>query len=312
MRLRYLLFLPFSLWANFTPWFTGPLLAPSGLVNELKQVTWQPYLFVTNTHGVFDKHWNRRNVPDLWTVQPLLDVTYGVGSFVDIEATPAFVYQTSQGASSVRMSDTPIFVGIQALREKEGSWVPNLRITPLFILPFGQYDKLSSKKKGTDLSGQGSYQMGISFNFQKLFKMAEEDYFRLRYIAQWIFYPTPTHIQGLSFYGGARDTRGKIYPGMSYNFILSGEYTITQNWVFAFDISYLLNSHDRFSGKRGTFPNGAKAKVGRPFSQQISFAPAIEYNFNESFGLIGGVWTTLAGKNADQFYSGVFSAVITY
>jgi len=120
----FLLFLSASIFAapqdqnakDLGPWFTGPLLAPSASCNSFRELTWQPYLFFTNTFGSFDNNWNRKNAPNLYTVRALVDITYGISSFMDIEATPSFVYQTSQGSSSVRMSDTPIFLGIQVLR----------------------------------------------------------------------------------------------------------------------------------------------------------------------------------------------------
>lgn len=304
----FLLF-PFFLWANdpwTTPWFTGPLLAPSGSCNELGQVSWQPYLFVTNNYGEFDNGWNRVNAPNLWVIQPLVDITYGIATFMDIESTPAFVIQNSQGSTSIRFSDTPFFLGIQALRQKEGTWIPDLRIRLQQIFPLGQYDKLNPKKHGTDNSGQGSYQSGITFDFQKTFMMAPQHYFRLRWAIESILYASTVHVGGINAYGGAPDTEGKVRPGKTYNFYLSGEYTITHNWGFAFDTLYTLITPSHFSGKKGG------ASVGTRTSHQISFSPQIEYNFSEFFGVIGGAWFTLAGKNSSQFYSGSISVVITY
>ncbi|MCB1110125.1 MAG: hypothetical protein KDK64_04035 [Chlamydiia bacterium] len=308
-KLVLLLFVPLTFYAQEVwtiPWFTGPLLAPSATCNELRQVSWQPYLFVTNNFGTFDTRWNRVNTPDLWAIQPLIDITYGIATFMDIETLPAFVIQTSQGSTSIRLSDTPFFLGIQALRQREGSWIPDLRIRIQQIFPLGQYDKLNPKKHGTDSSGQGSYQSGLTFDFQKTFQMAVNHYFRLRWAIESILWASTVHVSGINAYGGAPDTEGDVRPGKTYNFYLSGEYTITRNWGFAFDTLYTLVTPSHFSGKKGG------AQIGTPTSHQISFAPAIEYNYNEFFGIIGGAWFTLAGKNASQFYSGVISAVITY
>ncbi|MCB1107276.1 MAG: hypothetical protein KDK76_04185 [Chlamydiia bacterium] len=289
-----------------TPWFTGPLLAPGASCNALREVTWQPYLFVTNNYGSFDNHWNRVNGEDMWVIQPLLDFTYGIATFMDLETVPAFSYQISGGASSVRMNDTPLYLGIQALRQSEGSWVPDLRIRLQQVFPFGQYDKMNPKKKGTDGTGKGSYQSGITFDFQKTFKTSPEHYFRLRWSFEAILFTSMVHIQGLSTYGGGPKTEGKVRPGKTYNVFLSGEYTITRNWAFAFDTLYTLITSNKFSGKKGG------ASVGNPTSQQLSFAPAIEYNYSANLGLIGGAWFTLAGKNAGQFCSGAISGVFTY
>jgi hypothetical protein len=42
---------------------------------------------------------------------------------------------------------------------------------------------------------------------------------------------------------------------------------------------------------------------GGPSSSQYSLAPAIEYNWSQNIGLIGGVWFTVAGQNISQFNS---------
>ena len=315
MMNKYILFLilPVLLFAKAhhqeawsSPWFTGPLLSPSASCNKLKEVTWQPYLFFTNTFGSFDNNWNRKNAPNMWAIQPLIDITYGIASFMDLETTLSFVYQSSGGSSSIRMNDTPLFLGFQALRQSEGSWIPDLRIRLQQVFPFGQYDKLNPKKNGTDSSGKGSFQSGISFDFQKTFEMAVEHYFRLRCSISGILFASNVHVTGLNAYGGSPDTDGDTAPGKTYTFYLSGEYTITRHWGFAFDTVYTLITPDHFSGTKGNRP------VGSPTSHQISFAPAVEYNYSETFGLIGGAWFTLAGKNASQFYSGIISAVITY
>ncbi|WP_420420724.1 hypothetical protein [Simkania sp.] len=292
------------------PWFTGPLLVPAAECNPKGDTSWQPYIFVNNTFGEYDSHWHRQNTPNTWSVTPLIDVTYGLSSFIDIEAVASFVYNYSQGSSAVRLTDWSLFLGFQPLRDTPGTWEPNLRITLQQVFPFGQYKHLNPKKNGTDGTGRGAYQTGVNFTFDKAFHYATNKYFSIRWSLGYLF-AFPVHIDGLSVYGGAPDTSGKVFPGQTFIGYLSGEVQITQNWAFACDTEYLITRHDRFSGKPGT-EDGEKALVGNPFSVSISIAPAIEYSYSENFGLIGGVWFSLAGKNASQFFGGVFSVVINY
>lgn len=320
MFILLLLLLPLSLFAvqdvqppqeaMLAPWFTGPLLVPGAECNPKGDTSWQPFIFVNNSFGEYDSHWHRQNTPNTWSVAPLIDVTYGLSSFMDIEAIASFVYNYSQGSSAVRFVDWNLLLGFQALRDTPGTWEPNLRITIQQNFPFGQYDHLNPKKNGTDGTGTGAYQTGMNFTFDKAFMYTAHKYLRIRWSLGY-FFSVPTHIQGLSVYGGAPDTDGKVYPGQFFIGYLSGEVQLTQNWAFAWDTEYIIKRHDRFSGNPGT-EDGEKASVGNPVSVQISAAPAIEYNFSENFGLIGGVWFTVAGKNTSQFFGGVFSVVINY
>lgn len=321
MFMLLLLLLPLSLYAMheepsvneamLAPWFTGPLLAPAAQCNSKGVTTWQPYIFVTSTFGEYDNHWHRQNIPNIWSMTPFVNVTYGLGSFVDIEAAASIIYNYSQGSSALRFTDWSLFLGFQALRDTPGTWKPNLRITLQQVFPFGQYDHLNPKKLGIDGTGRGAYSTGVNFNFEKTFHYSPYKSLRIRWSLGYLF-AVPVHIQGLSVYGGAPNTSGKVFPGQTFTGYLSGELQITQNWVFACDTEYLIMRHDRFSGKPGTDENGRKASVGNPFSVLISIAPAIEYNYTENFGLIGGVWFTVAGKNAIQFFGGTFSVVINY
>ncbi len=45
-----------------------------------------------------------------------------------------------------------------------------------------------------------------------------------------------------------------------------------------------------------------------PSSEQWSLAPAIEYDWSTHFGVISGVWFTVAGRNAPAFANWVTAA----
>jgi hypothetical protein len=68
----------------------------------------------------------------------------------------------------------------------------------------------------------------------------------------------------------------------------------------------------QFRGTVGTTSDGLPTIVGFPSSEQISFAPAIEYNFSSELGLIVGCWFTGWGRNSTQFRSGVINLDYTY
>ena len=294
------------------PWFTGSILSLQGHTNLPEVLTVQTYLFFTTTYGKYDADSKTHRVTSLNAIECLINATYGLTHFMDIEVFSSFVYQNRGSAKQTSLKDTNILLGFQVLEDKKYSWEPNLRIALQQVFPTGRYDHLNPKKRGTDESGKGSYQTGINFDFQKLFKLENEQFFRGRVCIQYLFLPLSTSIQGMSVYGGSKRTKGRVKVGQTFTLITAGEYTITQNWVLAMDIQYQLIGRSRFSGKIGKSSKRNIVRVGLPLFQQISIAPAIEYNFSKNIGFIGGFWFTLAGRNAPQFASGVISTVITF
>lgn len=66
----------------------------------------------------------------------------------------------------------------------------------------------------------------------------------------------------MNTYGGGPETKGKVYPGQTFITFFSGEYSINQKWVIAFDTELLYQQKARFTGKRGFSPTGRLARVG--------------------------------------------------
>jgi hypothetical protein len=67
----------------------------------------------------------------------------------------------------------------------------------------------------------------------------------------------------------------------------------------------------RYTGFAGVLTDGTTPAVPAPLgfdtSIQISLAPAIEYNFNQYFGIICGSWFSIFGRNAAIFRSGIIA-----
>ena len=108
-------------------------------------------------------------------------------------------------------------------------------------------------------------------------------------------------VDGLSVFGGAPDTHGRVKPGNSYSADIAFEYTLTQNWVPVFEALYVHSETVNFSGNPGFTPGGSFANMGGPSNDSASLAPALEYNFNANIGIIGGVWFSVTGPRAAKF-----------
>lgn len=157
-------------------------------------------------------------------------------------------------------------------------------------------------KKGTDIGGKGSYSTTGNLVFYKVYHIGGFEFVSVT-LSLAYSYATSVHVAGFNAYGGGFRTKGVIHPVHEITAIFSFEYELTRNWVFAFDNVYIQFSSVEFSGERGLSASGSSAQVGNPSSAQLSFAPALEYNFSADFGIIGGIWFAAAGRNAPSFWS---------
>jgi hypothetical protein len=98
-----------------------------------------------------------------------------------------------------------------------------------------------------------------------------------------------------------------VYPGKQFSFDFGLELTLSRNWAFALDLVGNWTFSSKFSGNPGRDLDGHISKNVLPPSTIFSIAPAIEYNWSESLGVIGGWWGSFAGKNTTQYSSFVFS-----
>lgn len=287
--------------AILQPWFTGPLLAAAGHTIPKGHTNWEPYIFATGNLGTY----SQGNVGKSTEVNPLINMSHGLTEWMDIQVISGLIWNFADKQNDIRLSDTIIYFGFQALNDKRGFFCPDLRITLSEVFPSGHYQYLDPKKKGTDSTGGGSFQTSLFFNFQKLFVFTSK-LFRVRLN---LGYTVPSFVKVHSFntYGGGYGANARVRPGGRFSTILGGELMLNQNWVVAIDLAFNRQSKTTYTGNPGVLPNGQKATLKSPYSTQFSLAPAIEYNFNENVGIIGGVWFTVAGRNSQDFASGVLA-----
>lgn len=289
-----------------TPWTTGTLLAPFAYVIPPDYINVEPFLFVTQTYGSYDQNWHARTAPKFLAVNPILFLQIGLVDRIDFQISPQIFYNRQQGASSTNVGDLPLGFDFQLLSEKKGDWWPAIKLSLVEIFPTGKYQNLNPQKNGTDSTGIGAYTTVATLVFSKLFHF-KKPHFLNTYLTFEYFIPSHVHVKGFNTYGGGFGTRGTVRPGTVFITILSGELTLTKNWVLALDIQNIYGNKTSFSGRRGTNADGSLAKVGGPSFNEISLAPAIEYNWSEKFGMIAGAWFTVAGRNADQFAGGAIA-----
>jgi hypothetical protein len=285
------------------PWFTGPLLAGSGNTLPANHFNIQPYFFYTRAHGFFNSERSASSFEhNVYTYTPTLVMSVGLTDFMDVQAIVPYVYNHTNGQDNQNIGDSTFTLGFQLLRGETNTWRPSIRGTIGETFPIGEFENLDPNGNGTDSTGTGAYRTSLGLNFQQLWQVGSTRYFRDRLSLGYTFEAT-THLQGFTAFGGNAQTRGKQKLGYQFSADLGFEYTLTDHWVPALDIMFTTNGSSNFTGVTGTNPQGLPAIENGHSGDELSLAPAIEYNVNSHLGIIAGPWFSIAGRNATQFTS---------
>ncbi len=288
----------------FNPWYTGPLLAPSAHILPPGMFVIEPYFFITKNYAQFDEQGHAHRIPHLNQLNPLFIMQIGILNWMDAVISTQGLRNQQSGHSSTNWGDSSASLGFGLL--SEGPYRPALLLSVKESLPTGKYQHLNPKKNGVDATGSGAYQTTLGLNISKLIWWVATHPMVFRLAQSWSL-PAMVSVKELNSYGGGEDTHGKVRLGHSYSVDLGYEFSFTQRWVLALDFVYAYSQKTTFSGHKGYSAAGTPNVIGGPFRDEISLAPALEYNVNEYLGFIGGVWFSVWGRNSLDFVSGVFS-----
>lgn len=281
------------------PWFTGPLLAPSGLTIPPGHINIEPYVFVIANIGRYDSDWKRSRIEVFWNnyFQPNLQV--GINKWMAITINPILYYNYTKGAAKWAIGDIPFTVDFQLYARTPGldMWNTALKLSVQARAPVGKYQRLDPRKKLTDAGGGGAWAPGLVLVWGNLFYIGSDRFITWRNALSCAI-PNPVYVKNLNYYGGGAGTKGKVYPGVELTFDTAIEVTLSQNWVFSCDFVGYWVGKNRFKGETA-FLNTS------PSSIQLSMAPAFEYSWSSDIGIIIGSWFTAFGRNSAQFVSAV-------
>ena len=287
----------------FNPWYTGPLLTPSAHVLTAPNVLIQPYFFYTNNYAQFDEHGKPHGIPHLKVLNPNLGALQaGITQWMDTTLTAQGIRNIQSGHAYTDWGDTSLSLGFGLLNESP--YRPAIKLVFKEIFPTGNYQHFNPKKANVESTGAGSYQTGVSFNISKVIWWVTTHPMNARLSLNYTI-PANVHVIGFNTYGGAKGTHGTVNPGNNFSGDFGYEYSFTQRWVAALDIVYSYSWKTTFSGR-------ATAPVGGPFNDQLSLAPALEYNVSENLGFLAGVWFPVWGRNSLKFFSEIISFVYVF
>ncbi|KTD82680.1 hypothetical protein [Legionella waltersii] len=284
------------------PWFTGPLLAPAGHTIPAGHTNFEFYAINVFTNGQYNSSGQVVRTPLFRTFVANPILSHGFTDFLDVQMTVPYAFNSTRGVNYNRLTDVSTAIGLQFFEQKGDPKRMDVRLLIQETFPTGRYDHLNPALFGTDATGLGSYQTQIGLNLQYLLEVFKDHYLRTRLIASRI-YSSNVKVDGLSSYGGTINTHGTVKPGIENDIDLAFEFTLTQNWVAVMEGYLSTGTSTRFNGILNISSVGSPpiANIGSGSFRENALAPAIEYNFNENIGLIGGVWFPVKGVNTSHF-----------
>ncbi len=299
----------------FNPWYAGPLLTGGAHMMPPGVGVIQPYVFVTDTYALWDSERKTVHIHDNWSVNPSISpILVGLTDWLDMAFSIQGFYNWQRDShDKVRdgggYGDCTLGVGFPLM--KEDLKKPAIKFVFNETFPTGKYQRLNPSKIGLDATGAGSFQSQFGLRISKLYFWSRKHPVNLRAAYSYTI-PSRVHVREFNSYGGSDGTAGTVNPGNYQQANAAFEYSFTQKWVFALDAVYTWKNKTKFHGTPGFTSTGALATVGGGSNDQLSFAPAIEYNPTPILNFLAGVWFDVYGRNTGQFVSGIVSVAYTF
>jgi hypothetical protein len=260
--------------------WTGPLLASNAETLPHGHFYTEPYFFDVISGG--DHHpgssgFYQYGLRDNWTV--------GV--------QPFFSWGTHKFNRGAAIGDFKLLSQVRLSHFTAEHRVPSVALVTNLIIPTGKHDRLSALKNG---HGSGAFAPEIGLNVQQYFRLPNGRLLRGR-INILKDFPLRTDVTGRSVYGTDAGFHGHARPGSKTSVILGAEYSVSREWVLAFDVERDQWGKTKVNGIDGS---GAPVNTTAPRSWDIGLAPAVEYNWSDRAGVIVGLWVVPKGHNAQS------------
>ncbi|EIL99209.1 hypothetical protein [Rhodanobacter thiooxydans] len=108
-------------------------------------------------------------------------------------------------------------------------------------------------------------------------------------------FSTRARVEDASVYGTPEGFRGYARPGRSFYVNAAWEYSLSRRWVLALDLT-CWRSHGARVRCDGAAGSPALRLDGR-YSEAFGFAPAIEYSWSPTLGVLFGTRVITGGRN---------------
>jgi hypothetical protein len=258
--------------------WTGPLLASNAETLPQGHFYTEPYFFDVITQGEHNpgsSGFYQYGLKDNWTV--------GV--------QPFFSLGTQKYNREVAIGDFKLLSQVRLSHFTPEHRVSSVALVTNLVIPTGKDDHLKALKQG---HGSGSFAPEVGVNVQHYFLLDNGRLLRARFNALRQF-PLRHDVSGRSVFGTGPGFRGHAKPGSKTTLIGGLEYSLTREWVLAFDVEADFWGRTKVVGR--DTPDAPLVTRRSPKSWNVGFAPAVEYNWSDRAGVIVGVWIVPKGHN---------------
>jgi hypothetical protein len=280
-------------------WWTGPMLAPSANTLPQGHFLIEPYVYDVITLGFYNSKGTRITAPHENSFGSLTYALYGVADKLTVGMIPTFGYNlVSNGLSSsgVGVGDLTVQAQYRLHLFREGSWVPTMSAALQETLPTGRYDQLGNRP--SNALGAGAFTTSPAFYSQTFFWLPNGRILRMRFNVVPSF-SNSVGVKDVSIYGTSVGFRGQAKPGPSVFVDAAWEYSITKHWVLALDATYRHQGNTAVTGSNIS-DSSQSIHLNSGTTDAFGLAPAIEYNWRRSLGVLLGVRLIPAGRNTSS------------
>jgi hypothetical protein len=281
-------------------WWTGPIIANSAVTLPQGHMLIEPYLYDVISD-------------DAESYGSLTFMLYGATDALTVGVVPVFGYNKGDGMRSAgpSVADSSVLLQYRLRQYQEGSWLPAVSLQLQHTLPTGRYDQL--EPGSADGFGGGAHSTLLQVNTQTYFWMPNGRILRMR-LNLGATRSREVELRDASVYGTSEGFRGHARPGDSWNVNAAWEYSWTRNWVLALDLAYRHSDTTRVNGvvsEGGQDPTPTQLRFASGSSEAWFLAPAVEYNFSPSFGVIFGT-RLIRGRNTPHSVTPVVAFNVVY
>jgi|HubBroStandDraft_6_1064221.scaffolds.fasta_scaffold13233_3 hypothetical protein len=264
-------------------WWTGPMLANNASTLPRGHFLIEPYLY-----DEISPHTNGFG--------SLTYIEYGLANRFTIGLIPTFGYNKVSDAlssSGVGLGDVTVLAQYRLTQFHERHSLPTISFMVQETFPSGKYDQLGPRPSNG--LGAGAYTSTLALNSQTYFWMPNGRILRMRLNATQSL-SSYANLEGVSVYGTSQGFQGHAKPGASTFLDGAWEYSLTRNWVLALDATYRHTNNTRITGQDpAQSPPNVQLNSGS--SDAVGFAPALEYNWKPTIGVLLGTRIIALGHN---------------